>query len=107
LSTIQKDEVVSINRNDLVVLMGLVERNLHKAVELDQIVTLSGELLKERLEELRLNSEIINEINERLESMTSSALENAGLLQDVKRKLKEVLVTTTTTKNVINPTQSC
>jgi hypothetical protein len=70
---------------------GLLDLQLHEAIDLDQKVTLSAELLKEKVEnEGRLEPRIQGEISDTLTSISSSSMENGKLLQDARKKLKEI-----------------
>jgi hypothetical protein len=70
------------------VLVGAVERRIYKAIELDQLIVLTAELLKDTLEKAQLNDSV--PVSEDLESIVSKIQENADILYQIKKTLKEV-----------------
>ncbi len=85
-----QEDSIKIPRNDLEILIGALDRRIHRAIELDQLVTLSSEMLKEKLNRDRSNAKI-EEINETLERISSSGAENGQILHEIKIKLRGLL----------------
>ena len=75
-------------RQNLEVLMGVIDRKIHKAIELDQLIILQVELLQQELIESK-NAES----GEALEAVVSRAAEIGSLLQEIRKKLHEELFT--------------
>jgi hypothetical protein len=76
---------------DVDVLLGIVERKIHRAVELDQLIFLSAELLKDDLEKKIMSSALEPQVGEDIERITSKSQENAELLYQIRRTLEEGL----------------
>jgi len=86
------NETLRIDKKELDVLFGILDRRLHRAIELDQLVILSVEILKDKLDNVvaaqRLTS---HEASEILESVSSKSSEIGSILQEVRRSLKQLL----------------
>jgi uncharacterized membrane protein YheB (UPF0754 family) len=83
------DENLSIS--DLDVSIGVVQRRLARAIDLDQIVILLTELLKDKVEK-SLQSKDLHEITEIIESILSHTMENDQILQGINNKLKATVL---------------
>lgn len=86
----QEEDSIKIPRKDLKILIRALDRRIHRAIELDQLVTLSSEMLKEKLNRDRSNTKL-EEINETLERISSSGAENGQILHVIRIKLKALL----------------
>jgi hypothetical protein len=86
----EEEDSVKIPKKDLEILIGSLDRRIHRAIELDQLVTLSSEMLKEKLNRDRYYAKI-EEINETLERISSSGAENGEILHEIKIKLRGLL----------------
>jgi hypothetical protein len=77
-------------RKDVEVLMGVVDRRIHRALELDQLILLQIGLLQEKQ-----NKEILDpEAAEAYEAIASRTMEIGQLLQEIRKKLHSDLLTT-------------
>ena len=74
-------------RKEVQVLLELVERRIHRAIELDQLILLEAEVLQDDLKEMGSPK-----INETLQSIASRTEEHASILREIKRKLREALL---------------
>jgi cell division septum initiation protein DivIVA len=74
-------------RKEVRVLLELVERRIHRAIELDQLILLEAEVLQEDLKEVGNIK-----ANETLQSIEARTEEHASILYEIKRKLREVLL---------------
>jgi hypothetical protein len=84
----EEQQAIEIASRDLEVSIALVDARLHKAIGLDQIVMLVSELLKETLADLPLSQKVLAEINEKLESISSTTMENGTILRDARKELR-------------------
>lgn len=72
-------------------LLGTIDRRIHRAIELDQLIVLTSELLRERLE--KVSSSLLpldsTQFSEDLEPIVSKCEEHAGFLYQIRKALKE------------------
>ncbi|MHB1907280.1 MAG: hypothetical protein ACYCQJ_00255 [Nitrososphaerales archaeon] len=68
--------------------MSTIDRKIHKAIELDQLIILQVELLQQEL----IESKNV-ESGEALEAVVSRTAEIGKLLQEIRKKLHEELFT--------------
>jgi hypothetical protein len=73
-----------------------VDRKIHHAIELDQVLLLTSDLAKGKIHQLfeikyeqTTVKQRLTEIDELLETLASSCEQNANLLHEVKRLLRE------------------
>jgi len=85
-----EEDSIKIPKKDLEILIGTLDRRIHRAIELDQLVTLSAEMLKEKLNRDRSYAKL-EEINETLERISSSGAENGQILHEIRIKMKGLL----------------
>jgi hypothetical protein len=79
-----------IDKKDFEVLIGAIDRKIHRAIDTDQLIVLTAEVVRERLSNLHLGDPV--SLGEYLESIVSKSLENSQLLLDIRRKLREQLL---------------
>jgi hypothetical protein len=75
-------------RKDIQILTGTLDRRIHRAVELDQLVLLQIELLQDKQK-----SVVDSETAEVYEALSARVLEIGEILQEIKRKLHSELLT--------------
>jgi hypothetical protein len=83
----QASEGEDLSISDLDVSIGVVQRRLARAIDLDQIVILLTELLKDKVEK-SFQSKDLQEISEIIESILSHTMENDQILHGINNKLK-------------------
>jgi FtsZ-binding cell division protein ZapB len=77
-------------RNNIQVLMGVLDRKIHKAIELDQLILLEIGLLQDRGK----NDDVLDpETAEAYEAITSRTLEIGEILQEIRKRLHSDLLT--------------
>jgi hypothetical protein len=64
-----------------------IDRKIHKAIELDQLILLVADLLKQKLESGSIHDKVL--VAEELEKIMSNSAQNADLLKEVRRMLNE------------------
>ena len=74
-------------RKEVQVLLELVERRIHRAIELDQLILLEAEVLQDDLQKIGNTK-----ANETLQSIESRTEEHAAILHEIRRKLREALL---------------
>ncbi len=75
-------------RKDVRVLTGVLERRIHQAIELDQLILLQIGLLQEKQDKYQ-----DTESAEIYEAITSRTLEIGQILQEIRKKLHSDLLT--------------
>jgi DNA polymerase III gamma/tau subunit len=71
--------------SDLKVLLEIFGRKLHKAIDLEQVIILTAEILKDEIEARKIKNQY--ELIELLESISSKGTEVAQVLQDLRSRL--------------------
>ena len=82
----------SRHRKDLEVLLGAIDRRIHRAIELDQLIVLTAELVKNQLEKAPMTD--FARLSEDIESIVSRTMENSDILYQIRKTLKEDLSNT-------------
>ena len=71
--------------------IGVIDLLIHKAIDADQFVTLSADILKEKLnsgfDKLKIQDAV-----ETIESISSSGMQTGEILHEARKKLKEILL---------------
>ena|SRR5487761_1064437 len=75
-------------RKDVRVLTGVLDRRIHRAIELDQLILLQIGLLQEKQ-----GKDLDPESAETYEAITSRTLEIGQILQEIRKKLHSDLLT--------------
>jgi hypothetical protein len=85
------NETLRFDKKERDVLLGILDRRLHRAIELDQLIILSAEILKEKLDNaVAAQWPTSHEASEILESVASKSSEIGSILQEVRRSLKQL-----------------
>jgi septum formation inhibitor-activating ATPase MinD len=94
LVSIDNEDAVSLDtkayRENLEVLIGIIDRKIHRAIELDQLVVLTAELLKDKLDEAQVI--LPASVGEDLESIASKSGENGDILRQIRAIVNEELL---------------
>ena len=75
------------NRTIVETKIGNIDRKLHKAIELDQLILFVADLLKEKIEKGSVDDKV--SIAEELEKIMSNSAQNAEILKEIRRSLSE------------------
>jgi hypothetical protein len=86
----QGDDDINLPRKDLEILIETLDRRIHRAIELDQLIILSSEMLKDKLNRERTITKL-EEVDESLERISSSGAESGQILHEIRIKLKGLL----------------
>jgi hypothetical protein len=84
------ESIASDKSKDLQIFLEVLDRKIHKAIDLQQIVVFTAELIKENFQNAKGMS--ITEIMEMLESISSKGMEAASRLQELRKYVKEGLL---------------
>lgn len=84
---------VKQKKKGLEVLLGAIDRRIHRAIELDQLIALTAELAIDRLQKVPLLDS--QKIMEDLEYVVSRSEEHCDILRDTRKILKDELSTST------------
>lgn len=84
-------------RKDVQVLMGVIDRRIHRAIELDQLILLQVGLLQDKQ-----GKDIDPETAETYEAIVSRTLEIGQMLQEIRKKLHSDLLTVDAVPGEIN-----
>jgi hypothetical protein len=84
---LQQGSTDEVNREIVELKLGNIDRKLHKAIELDQLILLIADILKEKIEKGSIDDRI--SISEELEKIMSNSAQNAVILKEVRRILNE------------------
>jgi hypothetical protein len=79
LSTLDREQ------KDLEIFLGIIERKLRKAIDIEQVVILTAEFLRDQIQAGSVTDVI--EVIETLESVSSKCSENAKILQELRRTI--------------------
>ena len=75
------------NRTIVETKIGNIDRKLHKAIELDQLILFVADLFKEKIEKGSVDDRV--SIAEELEKIMSNSAQNAEILKEIRRSLSE------------------